>query len=136
MSVVRTWLTLPIVVAACSLALAACADANAPDRAEETAVEETPPASTTPGPGSGSPDVRASVADLAASLDVDPTEVEVVAVEEVTWRNGSRGCAEPGTMYTQALIDGSRITLRVAGTDYEYHAGGSHPPALCENPTE
>lgn len=136
MRVVRTWLALPVVVAACSLALAGCADETTPDRPEETVVEETPTGSTSPVPGSGSPIVQAAVEDLAASLDVDPTEVEVVAVEEVTWRNGSRGCARPGTMYTQALIDGSRITLQVAGTDYEYHSGGPRPPSLCEHPTE
>ncbi|MCW2736581.1 MAG: hypothetical protein JWN97_1225 [Nocardioides sp.] len=95
---------------------------------------ETPSGSTAAAPGSA--DVRAAVADLASALGVDPAEVEVVAVEEVTWRNGSRGCAVPGDMYTQALIDGSRITLRAGEQQFEYHAGGSRPPALCENPTE
>jgi hypothetical protein len=132
MSVVR----IALAVAACGLALAGCADDDSPGRPEETVVEETPTGSTTPIPGSGSPNVQAAVEDLAAALDMDPTEVEVVAVEEVTWRDGSRGCAQPGTMYTQALIEGSRITLRVAGTDYEYHSGGSRPPSLCEHPTE
>ena len=89
-----------------------------------------------PPPGADSVAVRQSVADLARTLGVDDAEVEVVAVEEVTWSDGSRGCAEPGMMYTQALIDGSRITLRVDGTTYEYHAGGSGPPALCEQPTQ
>ena len=130
MSVVR----LALAVAACSLALAGCAGETSPGRPEETVVEETPSDSTSPNPGS--PAVQASVEDLAAALGVDPAEVEVVAVEEVTWRNGSRGCAQPGTMYTQALIDGSRITLRVAGTDYEYHSGGARPPSLCEHPSE
>ncbi len=63
-------------------------------------------------------------------------DIEVVSVEEVTWRDGSRGCAEPGMAYTQALIDGSRITLRVGTTTYEYHSGGSQPPSRCEKPTE
>ena len=130
MSVVR----IALAVTACTLALAGCADDASPERPEETVVEESPAGSTSPTPGS--PAVLASVEDLAAALDLDPTEVEVVAVEEVTWRNGSRGCAKPGTMYTQALIDGSRITLRVAGTDYEYHSGGPRPPSLCEHPTE
>lgn len=99
-------------------------------------MDETASGTPSPVPGAGSPAARQSVADLAASLGVDPTEVEVVAVEEVTWRDGSRGCAERGVVYTQALIDGSRITLRVDGTTYEYHAGGAQPPALCERPTE
>lgn len=92
--------------------------------------------SSTPNPVPGFGVVRASVEDLASTLGVDPGDVEVVSVEEVTWRDGSRGCAERGVMYTQALIDGSRITLRVGDTTYEYHSGGSRPPALCDRPTE
>jgi hypothetical protein len=89
--------------------------------------------SSTPAP---TDPVAVAVADLAERLGVEPDDVEVVSTEDVTWRNGSRGCAEPGTMYTQALIDGARITLRAGGATYEYHSGGSTPPALCENPTE
>jgi hypothetical protein len=103
---------------------------------EETTVEPTPSSSPTGSPTPASGVVGAAVADLASSLEVDPTAVEVVSVEEVTWRNGSRGCAEPGMAYTQALIDGSRITLRVDGRTYEYHSGGSQPPAHCKKPTE
>ena len=90
--------------------------------------------STTPSPDHGV--TRLAVEDLAALLGVDASAVEVLAVEEVTWRDGSRGCAKPGHAYTQALVEGARITLRVAGTDYEYHSGGPRPPALCEEPTE
>ncbi len=92
---------------------------------DETSPSPSPEVTpTTPPPGADSVAARKSVADLATSLEVDPTAVEVVSVEEVTWRNGSRGCAEPGMAYTQALIDGSRITLRVDGRTYEYHSGG------------
>lgn len=99
-------------------------------------MDESEPTTPAPVPGAESADVRAAVSDLASTLGVGQAEVEVVAVEEVTWRDGSRGCAQRGVMYTQALIDGSRITLRVGDTTYEYHSGGSQPPALCERPTE
>jgi hypothetical protein len=117
---------LPALVAACTLVLAGCADDTSPDTARDT----------TPVPGSGSPDVRAAVDALAASLGVAPADVEVVAVEDVPWNDGSRGCAKPGRMYTMAVVEGSRITLRVDGTDYEYHSGGPRPPARCDEPTE
>lgn len=96
----------------------------------------TPPVSSTPGPTPRSGVVALAIADLAGALGVDGSDVEVVALEEVTWRDGSRGCARRGMSYTQSLIDGSRITLRVAGTTYEYHSGGSSPPARCDKPTE
>lgn len=77
-----------------------------------------------------------AVADLATRLGVDSESIAVVAEEAVTWRDGSLGCAKEGSFYTQALVDGSRITLRAAGTDYEYHSGGSQPPFWCEKPTQ
>ena len=136
-----------LVVTVLVLALSACFD-DSPSGTEESAVDETsqsPSADDTPSssgtptdppPGSETPAVRQSVADLAAMLGVGASEVEVLAIEEVTWRDGSRGCARRGVMYTQALIEGSRITLRVDDTTYEYHAGGSGPPALCARPTQ
>ncbi|GIM64423.1 hypothetical protein Pve01_83230 [Planomonospora venezuelensis] len=131
-----------LLLAACTL-LVAC---GAPDRSpstEETAVDPSQSSSpSSPSPSSGPsgdaarPDVVQAVDDLAATLGVDAGDVEVVSVEEVTWRDGSRGCAQPGMAYTQALVDGSRITLRAGGRTYEYHAGGSQPPARCDKPTE
>jgi hypothetical protein len=58
-----------------------------------------------------------AVADLADQLGVDPTSIEVIVDEQVTWRNGSLGCPEPGMVYTQALVDGYRIVLRVSGVE-------------------
>jgi hypothetical protein len=131
---VRTWLA----TLAVGLALTACADDRAPTQPEETAVEDPTPAdpAATPVPGADSPDALASVADLAGRLGVEPGSVEVVAVQEVTWTDGSRGCAKKGVLYTQSLIEGSRITLQVDGARYEYHSGGSRGPFLCERPTQ
>lgn len=126
---------LPVILGSVAL-LAACGastDAPAdPPRTEDTAVTPDPSSPSTPARG----DVVRAVDDLAAALGVAADEVEVVSVGEVTWRDGSRGCAEPGTSYTQALVDGSRITLRAGGRTYEYHSGGSQPPARCDKPTE
>lgn len=130
---------LPLLLVASVLG-AACGGTPQPPDAEETAVDPSPssnPSSSPSGPSSGAPaDAVRAVDDLAASLDIAAGEVEVVATEEVIWRDGSRGCAKPGEMYTQALVDGLRITLRAGGRTYEYHSGGSQPPVLCEKPTE
>ena len=120
---------------ALGLLLTGCGDDPATAPTEETAVDE-PTTSAAPVPGADAPDVRASVDDLASRLGVDAGDVTVVAVQEVTWRDGSRGCAKKGMLYTQALIDGSRITLEVDGARYEYHSGGSRGPFLCERPTQ
>lgn len=82
------------------------------------------------------PVVQQAVDDLAQRLGVRAADVELVAVEEVTWRDGSLGCAQPGMSYAQALVEGSRITLRAGERTYEYHSGGSGAPSLCEEPTQ
>jgi hypothetical protein len=125
---------------ATSALVAGCGDNTQPPNGEETAVDPTPsssPSSSPSSPSSSAPaDAVRAAEDLAATLDVGVDEVEVVSTEEVTWRDGSRGCAKPGEMYTQALVDGLRITLSAGGRTYEYHSGGSQPPMLCEKPTE
>jgi len=78
--------------------------------------------------------VEQAKADLAADLRVDPAQVTVVSTAEVTWRDGSLGCPEPGMFYTQALIPGIRTILEVAGKQYHYHSGGHRAPFRCENP--
>lgn len=109
-------------------------------RAEDPAENISPspsPTSSEPAPSEPPSGPAAdAVADLVGRLDVDRSDVEVVGEEEVTWRDGSLGCAEPDGFYTQALVEGARITLRVGTTDYHYHSGGSREPFLCEEPTQ
>ncbi len=118
------------VVLVLGVLLGACGDETARPVPEEEVT--TMPSSP---PGSKNPAVREAVADLASRLDVDEADVTVVSVEEVTWRDGSLGCAEEGMMYTQALVDGSRIALDVDSKRYEYHQGQGRV-FLCEKPTQ
>ena len=108
---------------------------TAPTKAPPPSVLTTaPPPSTieqeTTVPSTGSP-TDIAIADLADRLDVDPAEIEVVSVEEVTWPDGGLGCPEPGMSYAQALVNGSRIVLAVDGTEYEYHSGPRRDPFYC-----
>lgn len=75
-----------------------------------------------------------AVADLAEQEGVDPAEIEVVAHEQVTWRDGSMGCPQEGMMYTQALVPGYRIVLRVKGGEVAYHGARGGPPFRCHHP--
>jgi hypothetical protein len=75
-------------------------------------------------------------ADLAARLGVEVDSIQVSMVEEVVWRDGSIGCPEPGMVYTQALVEGRRVTLLHDGTTYYYHQGHDNDPFLCEEPDE
>ena len=75
--------------------------------------------------------VHLAVADLMERLDVARDEITVVSVADVTWRDGSLGCPEPGRAYTQALVAGQRIVLAVDGTEYAYHSGRGREPFYC-----
>ena len=77
---------------------------------------------------------KIAIRDLAERLDVPAKEIKVIRVESVTWRDGSLGCPKPGMMYTQALVPGTLIVLRVDNAEYEYHSGGGRAPFYCENP--
>jgi len=85
----------------------------------------------TGGVGSTAEQTRAACADLAQRLGVHPSDVVVVRVEEVTWRDGSLGCPQPGMAYPQVLTPGHRFVLEHAGRRYEYHSGGRRGPFLC-----
>lgn len=55
--------------------------------------------------------------------------------EVVTWADGSLGCAQPGRMYTQALIPGWRLVVRSAGREAVYHASQGGYWLLCARAT-
>lgn len=80
--------------------------------------------------------VTAAVEMLAEAKGVDPGDIEVIGFEEVVWRDGSIGCPIEGMMYTQALVDGTRVALGLDGEVYVYHVEGSGEPFLCETPAE
>lgn len=77
-----------------------------------------------------------AIVDLATRLGVSPGEVVLVSEETVTWRDGSLGCPKKDMMYTQALVDGQLIVLKVAETQYRYHSGNGRPPFYCEKPVD
>jgi len=91
-------------------------------------------------PESNDPDenflVAQAIADLVARMDADPTEIKVESVETGIWNDGSVGCPETGVAYIQALIPGTRVSLRLDDITYAYHQGGSDAPFLCESPVE
>jgi len=78
--------------------------------------------------------VTEAITDLSGRLDVPSDQIELVSEKTVTWRNGGIGCPKPDMMYSQALVEGKLIVLRVDGKSYQYHSGGDHPPFYCENP--
>jgi hypothetical protein len=48
--------------------------------------------------------------------------VVLVRAEQVTWSDGSLGCPQPGTMYTQALVPGFRVIAKSPSGELVYHS--------------
>ena len=57
--------------------------------------------------------------------------ITVQSAQRVTWRDGSLGCPEPSMQYTQALVPGWRVILRVGDATYDYHAATNGHLTLC-----
>lgn len=71
--------------------------------------------------------------DLAQRSGVSTEKITVLQAQEIVWNDGSLGCPQPGTMYTQALVDGFRVILQVGDKQYDYHASKNGYFFLCEN---
>ncbi|CAN5517222.1 hypothetical protein BH23CHL10_BH23CHL10_09730 [soil metagenome] len=74
------------------------------------------------------------LAEAASRAGVDPSAVEVIVAEEVTWSDGSLGCPEAGMSYTQALVPGYRVVVEVDGEELNFHASQSGGFQLCDDP--
>jgi hypothetical protein len=86
----------------------------------------------------GVPDelLAAILADAAERTGVATEEITVTRGEAVTWNDGSLGCPEPDTSYTQALVDGYQVVLDVDGDTLDYRVGSGSDFRLCESPIE
>jgi hypothetical protein len=64
--------------------------------------------------------------DAARRSGVPVAQLQVRAMQAVTWSDGSMGCPIPGRMYTQALVPGWRVEIATAapgaGAVLHYHA--------------
>ena len=73
----------------------------------------------------------AARADAAKRSGLPPAQIQVVKAESVTWSDGSLGCPRLGMLYTQALVPGYRLQLRVGSEIWNYHGSERGALALC-----
>ena len=62
---------------------------------------------------------------------VDREQLVIVRAESVVCNDGSLGCLEPGTMYTQALANGYWTVIAAAGKQYDFRVGRGGSFRLC-----
>ena len=98
---------------------------------EENATRGSMPLSGTVEPGLATL-VEMAREDLAQRLSVPIDQIQVLEAKSVVWPDASLGCPKPGMSYIQVLQEGALIRLQVGPFQYEYHAGGSQSPFLCD----
>jgi hypothetical protein len=81
------------------------------------------------------PDVQAAVAAEAERTGVPVADVGLAGYADVTWPDGSIGCPQPGMLYTQALVPGHQLILRVGGQLASYHAARGSAFVFCATPS-
>lgn len=75
----------------------------------------------------------AARADLAARLDIDTEQPELVGLMPAEWGDTSLGCPAEDTAYAQVVTSGYSVMLDHMGTEYEYHVSSDGAiVVLCE----
>lgn len=105
------------------------------DQIRPTPIDGALPTGPVPEPVQEREDIQEAVKAEAERRSVDISKVEVAGYADVTWRDGSIGCPEPGMMYTMALVPGHQLILDVDGELASYHAAEGKPFSYCANPT-
>jgi hypothetical protein len=135
---------LPILAAILAVtAWAQCARSAEQEGQTPPPIRAIPPRKPVPVPSSAPPEgklVTAEVppdliekmrADLAQRAGIAASAAKVVRAESIEWPNGALGCAEPGQIYTQAIVPGYVVELEHDGRMYSYHASKAGFFKLC-----
>ena len=75
--------------------------------------------------------VQSARADAARRSGLPAAQLQVLSAAAVTWSDGGLGCPRKGMLYTQALVPGYRVKLKVGSEVWDYHAGERGGVLLC-----
>lgn len=124
-----------VAVAGCATLGAPMTKPSEPPSARPSFQTMSPLPSASPNPGTDTsvpPKYWAAILGDLAGRGAPTDEVALVSSRSVTWNDGSLGCPQPGTSYTQSLVDGMQVIVSVAGKQFDYRFGRSERPRLCE----
>ncbi len=90
-------------------------------RPQETVPPNTRPQEPAQPPSGFEAIAGAAVQFAAAELGVDPAAIQVISVEEATWRSSCLGVEKPGEMCMDVITPGYRVLLSVNGQEVAVH---------------
>lgn len=133
-----------VVVVACGGA-AETSETTEPSTTPPTPTSERAlPEGTLPGPldAEGEPaaltgevpaEILASIrVDAARRTSVPAEDFSEIRSQEMVWNDGSLGCAEPGQLYTQAIVHGYWVVLEAGDISLDYRVSEDGSFRLCE----
>lgn len=62
---------------------------------------------------------------LAAELELNRSDIELIGFEPATWPSTALGCPVPGRSYAQIVTSGYRVALRILDAQTVYHVDES-----------
>jgi hypothetical protein len=68
---------------------------------------------------------------LAEQLGIAETDIQVVGVQPVQWRDSSLGCPQPGMHYLMVITPGYQVTLSAKGQQYAVHTDSGQHAVVC-----
>jgi hypothetical protein len=68
---------------------------------------------------------------VAARLDIDPGEVEIVSSEAIDFADSSLGCPQPGMAYTQSITPGYQVLAKALEMQFDVRISGERA-LICE----
>jgi hypothetical protein len=72
------------------------------------------------------------ISDLQQKTGAARQSIQVIRAQAVVWNDGSLGCPKPGEFYTQALVNGFHVILKISDKEYDYRASQTGYFFLCE----
>ncbi len=74
---------------------------------------------------------EAALQDAERETKIEKSKLRIVSAESVTWSDGSLGCPQEDTMYSQALVPGFRVLIQAGERQLDYHASADGGMVLC-----
>jgi hypothetical protein len=118
--------------AAITVVLAGCATGGYPMNNPSTGGTPQSAAPSQSGAADVPPKRWAAIVGDLATRGVPTDAVALVSARTVTWNDGSLGCPQPGQAYTQSLVPGMQVVVKVGTVEYDYRFGRTDNPKLCQ----
>jgi len=113
----RMAMTLSVALMTCAWASVNSATPQEPSEAAATGVMEAT--------------IEAALHDAVRETKIERSLLQIISAKPVTWSDGSLGCPDEITKYSQSPVPGFHILIQAGTRQLEYHASADGGLVLC-----